>query len=83
MAAVTVYSTMYCPYCRMAESLLDSLGVDYKKVDLTHDRGALADLKRRTGMRTVPQIFVGDELIGGFDDLSALHRSGGFLPKLS
>lgn len=79
---VIVYSTKFCPYCRSAERLLDTLEVSYEKVDLTGDYKARTELMERTKMRTVPQIFIGTELIGGFDELNALHRAGTLMDKL-
>jgi glutaredoxin 3 len=82
LKTVTVYSTKFCPYCRAAESLLDNIQVKYEKVDLTGDFQARKDLVARTRMRTVPQIFIGEELIGGFDELNALHKAGTLTSKL-
>ena len=82
LKSVTVFSTKFCPYCRAAESLLDRLAVEYEKVDLTGDSQARKELVARTKMRTVPQIFFGEELIGGFDELNALHKAGGLAAKM-
>lgn len=76
MADVTIYRTSYCPYCDMAERLFDSLGVDYEEVDVTHDADKRAELVERTGMRTVPQIFIDGEAVGGYDQVRALHDRG-------
>ncbi len=82
LKSVTVYSTKFCPYCRSAENLLEHLGIKYEKVDLTGDFQARKDLVAKTKMRTVPQIFFGEELIGGFDELNALHKAGTINSKL-
>ncbi len=76
MAKVTMYSTGVCPYCQMAERLLTAKGVTIEKVriDLQPDRRA--EMMEKTGRRTVPQIYVGDTHVGGYDDLSALDRAG-------
>jgi glutaredoxin 3 len=77
MAKITMYSTGVCPYCQMAERLLRSKGVsaiDKVRVDLEPERRA--EMMERTGRRTVPQIYIGDRHVGGFDDLSALDRAG-------
>ena len=79
-----MYSTGVCPFCQMAERLLRSKGVteiDKIRVDLEPARRQ--EMMERTGRRTVPQIYVGDRHVGGYDDLSALDRSGGLDPLLS
>lgn len=76
-AKVRMYSTAVCPYCNMAERLLKSKGVDEIekiRVDLEPDQRML--MMEKTGRRTVPQIYIGDTHVGGFDDLSALDREG-------
>lgn len=75
-AKVEVYSTNYCPYCRAAEQLLNSKGVDYQAYDVTHDRNKRDWLVQTTGRTTVPQIFIDGESIGGFTDMQALDRQG-------
>ena len=78
MAKVTMYSTGVCPYCTQAERLLTAKGVttiDKIRVDLQPEQRAL--MMEKTGRRTVPQIYIGDTHVGGFDDLSALDRAGG------
>jgi glutaredoxin 3 len=77
MAKVTMYSTGVCPYCQMAERLLTSKGVaaiEKVRIDLAPDRRA--EMMEKTGRRTVPQIYVGDTHVGGYDDLAALDRAG-------
>jgi glutaredoxin 3 len=77
MAKITMYSTGVCPFCQMAERLLRSKGVsaiDKIRVDLEPERRA--EMMEKTGRRTVPQIYIGDRHVGGFDDLSALDRAG-------
>ncbi|MGL4230300.1 MAG: glutaredoxin 3 [Casimicrobium sp.] len=82
MAKVLMYSTGVCPYCVQAERLLKSKGVaeiEKIRVDLQPElRDAMI---AKTGRRTVPQIYIGETHVGGFDDLSALDRAGG-LDKL-
>jgi len=75
MAKVTIYTTAFCPYCIRAKSLLTQKGVAFTEVSLQDKPDELAALKARTGMRTVPQIFINDELIGGFSELLALEQS--------
>ena len=80
---ILIYSTSYCPFCDRAKKLLDNKGIQYKVIDLTSDPSELTKLKERTGMKTVPQIFIGDELIGGFQELSNLNQSGELDKKIS
>lgn len=82
-AKVLMYSTGVCPYCVMAERLLTSKGVkQIEKVRIDLDPQQRADMMAKTGRRTVPQIYIGDTHIGGFDDLSALDRAGKLDPLL-
>ena len=72
-----MYSTGVCPYCQMAERLLKAKGVaavDKIRVDL--DPGKRVEMMEKTGRRTVPQIYIGDTHVGGYDDLAALDRAG-------
>jgi glutaredoxin 3 len=72
-----MYSTGVCPYCLMAERLLQEKGVeDIEKIRIDLDPSQRADMMQKTGRRTVPQIYIGDTHVGGFDDLSALNRQG-------
>jgi len=83
MAAVSMYCTAVCPYCQMAERLLRAKGIgsiDKIRVDL--DPARRTEMMRRTGRRTVPQIYVGDRHIGGFDELAALDAAGELEPLL-
>jgi len=82
MKPVTVYSTRICPYCVMAKQLLTRKGVRYDEVMVDGNDELRADLMRRTGRRTVPQIYIGDTHVGGFDDLAALDRAGRLDPLL-
>ena len=78
MVKVVMYSTGVCPYCIQAERLLKAKGVaeiDKIRVDLLPEQRA--EMMAKTGRRTVPQIYIGDTHVGGFDDLSALDRAGG------
>lgn len=82
-ARITMYSTGVCPYCIRAEQLLKARGVeaiDKIRIDLQPDRRQ--EMIDRTGRRTVPQIFIDERHVGGFDDLSALDRQGGLEPLL-
>lgn len=80
---VVMYSTAVCPYCVRAEQLLKSRGVEsIEKVRIDQDPEQRAAMIERTGRRTVPQIFIGDEHVGGYDDLAALDRAGKLVPML-
>lgn len=76
MATVTIYTTTYCSYCRAAKAFLTRKGVAFEEIDVTNDPQQRAELVARTGRRTVPQIFVCSESVGGYDDLVELNRSG-------
>jgi glutaredoxin 3 len=74
---VVMYSTAVCPYCIMAERLLKAKGVEtIEKIRVDLEPEQRADMMQKTGRRTVPQIYIGDTHVGGFDDLSALDREG-------
>jgi glutaredoxin 3 len=77
VAKVTMYSTGVCPYCIQAERLLKSKGVDaIEKIRVDLQPEARDAMIAKTGRRTVPQIYIGETHVGGFDDLSALDRAG-------
>ncbi|MGE3975318.1 MAG: glutaredoxin domain-containing protein [Bdellovibrionales bacterium] len=78
MAKVVIYSKDYCPYCKAAKSLLNQRGIPYEEILIGEGDDAMyKELCHRSGMRTVPQIFNGDELIGGYMELSALNKRDG------
>ncbi len=83
MLPVVVYSTLICPYCIRAKMLLKERDIPYTEIDVTSDPDKRAWLVEKTGRRTVPQIFIGEEAIGGFDELRALDRSGELAKKLA
>ena len=78
---VTVYTTQFCPYCTCAKALLKSRGITFEEVDLTHDEKRREEVQEKTGWMTVPMIFIGDEFIGGSDDLHALDAKGQLVKK--
>jgi glutaredoxin 3 len=81
---VRMYSTAVCPFCVMAERLLRSKGVtEIEKIRIDLDPVAREDMMTKTGRRTVPQIYIGERHVGGYDDLAALDRQGGLTPLLS
>ncbi len=73
---VKVFSTRFCGYCRAAERLLTSKGVSYELVKVDENPDMYEYMTRVTGRRSVPQIFIGEHHVGGFDDLSAINQSG-------
>lgn len=84
MTRVVMYSTAFCPYCIMAERMLRARGVkeiEKIRVDLEPERRA--EMMAKTGRRTVPQIYIGDTHVGGYDDLAKLDRSEGLGKLLS
>ena len=83
MAAVTMYTTGVCPYCQMAERLLKSKGVEVDKIRVDLEPQRRQEMMERTGRRTVPQIYVGETHVGGYDDLAALDRAGKLDPLLN
>jgi glutaredoxin 3 len=83
MAKVLMYSTGVCPFCLMAERLLRAKGADIEKVRVDLEPERRQEMMTRTGRRTVPQIYVGDRHVGGYDDLAALDRAGGLDPLLT
>ncbi len=77
MAKIEIYSTAVCPYCVRAKQLLQRKGVnEYQEIDVSDDEKREAMIARANGRRTVPQIFIDDTHVGGFDDLAALDREG-------
>lgn len=83
MNTVTLYTTDTCPYCRNAKALLASRGVTAREINVQSEPGKFQEMLSRSGRRSVPQIFVGDTHIGGFDDLAKLDRQGGLLSMLA
>ncbi|MDF3606963.1 glutaredoxin 3 [Paracoccus sp. DMF-8] len=84
MAKVEIYTTPTCPYCIRAKALLKTKGVDYQETDVSRDptlRDAM--MQRAGGRRSVPQIFIDGQHIGGSDDLHALDARGGLDPMLA
>lgn len=83
MPKVLMYCTAVCPYCVRAEQLLNSKGVtDIEKIRIDLNPEEREKMMVRTNRRTVPQIYIGDTHVGGFDDLAALDRAGGLDPLL-
>ena len=79
---VKIYTKDYCPYCKQAKSLIESLGVKFEEIDVTNSPEIIEKLIKKTGLMTVPQIFAGEELLGGYSDIAKLHGEGKLLDKL-
>jgi len=72
-----MYTTAGCPFCKMTERMLEAMGIsDVVRIRVDLDPAARAEMMRRTGRRTVPQIYIGDTYIGGYEELAALHHAG-------
>ena len=76
MSEVVMYCTRFCPYCISADRLLAHKGVPINRISVDSDSGLWAKMEELTGRNTVPQIFIGDRHVGGYDDLAALDRAG-------
>ncbi|MCU0971539.1 MAG: glutaredoxin 3 [Gammaproteobacteria bacterium] len=76
MPRVVMYSTAICPYCVRAKRLLQRKGVDYAELRIDESRELMREMLERSRRRTVPQIFIGDFHVGGYDDLAALDMEG-------
>ncbi len=84
MAKVRMYTTAVCPFCQMAERLLREKGVaEIDKVRVDLDPAQRSEMMEKTGRRTVPQIYIGDTHVGGYDDLAALDRAGKLVQLLA
>ena len=84
MPKITMYATAVCPYCIRAEALLKSKGVSaIDKIHVDLDPQIKDQMIAKTGRRTVPQIYIGERHVGGYDDLAALDRAGGLDPLLA
>ena len=74
MPEILIYTTTICPYCVMAKRLLDKKGASYTEINVGTQTGLREEMMRKTKRRTVPQIYIGDLHVGGFDDLYALEQ---------
>ena len=83
MSKVQIYTTNWCPYCNAAKSLLHDKGVSYEEIDVTDPSLRDEMIQRAHGRRTVPQIFIGETHVGGYDDMAALERRGQLDPLLA
>ncbi|MDJ0938466.1 MAG: glutaredoxin 3 [Woeseiaceae bacterium] len=83
MPVTEIYFKDWCPYSQRALQLLDAKGVDYTAIDVTNDGDKELEMRARAGRTSVPQIFVDDRHLGGFDDINALDRAGELDPILA
>lgn len=79
---VTMYSTRFCPYCMRARRLLKKKGINFEEIPVGGDSALWAEMEQRSGRNTVPQIFINDEPVGGYDDIAALDRNNQLNQKL-
>lgn len=82
MKKITIYTKDYCPYCDAAKTLLTQIGAKYEEVDITRTPEMIHELVEKSGLMTVPQIFVDDKCLGGYDQISSLHAKGKLLEEL-
>ena len=82
MSKIEIYTTNWCPYCYAAKALLDDKGIAYDEIDATDPDVRMDMVERAHGRRTVPQIFIGEKHVGGYDDMAALERRGQLDPLL-
>jgi glutaredoxin 3 len=75
-ANIVMYSTAWCGYCQRARNLFERKGVSYREIKVDEDMREREAMQQKTGRRTVPQIFIGERHVGGYDELAALDRSG-------
>ncbi len=83
MPEIIIYTSNLCPYCTMAKRLLTAKGASYTELNVDTTRGLREEMMRKTKRRTVPQIYIGERYIGGFDDLRALDLKNQLTPLLA
>ncbi|HEV2753679.1 MAG TPA: glutaredoxin domain-containing protein [Solirubrobacteraceae bacterium] len=76
MSTITVYTTIPCGYCTRVKALLNARGLEYEEINLARDADGRMQLLERTGMMTFPQVFVGEELVGGFTETLLAEQTG-------
>ena len=80
---VKIFSTPVCQYCRRTKTLFDELGIKYEEVDLAGDEKLRNEMVEKYQWQTVPMIFIGEEFIGGYDDVISLHADNKLLEKIN
>jgi glutaredoxin 3 len=83
MAAVTVYTTDPCSFCARVKQLLGARGIEFEEINLAKDPAGRAELLQRTGMMSFPQVIIGGELVGGFQETLAADQSGRLVELLT
>jgi glutaredoxin 3 len=83
MPEILIYTAKFCPYCTMAKRLLDKKGAHYTEINVDAEPGLRLEMMQKTKRRTVPQIFIGDFHVGGFDELYALDQHKKLDPLLA
>ncbi|MBT4153741.1 MAG: glutaredoxin [Candidatus Magasanikbacteria bacterium] len=83
MKKVTIYTKQSCPYCVHAKELLQSIGAEYEEIDVLQHPEKRAEAAEKYNWMSVPMILIGEEFIGGYDDMAALHQKGELMPKLA
>ena len=83
MAEIVMYATSWCGFCARARQLLAAKGATFTEIDVDHVPGSRAEMQQRSGRTSVPQIFIGGQHIGGYDDMRALDQRGGLDPLLA
>ena len=81
-AEVIVYATRFCPYCMLARRLLKKKGVEFEEISVSGDNTLWDEMEQKSGRNTVPQVFINDESVGGYDDIAALDHQGELDKKL-
>jgi GrxC family glutaredoxin len=76
MPKVVIYTTTSCPYCTRAKAFLRSKNVDFEEIDVSRDERLQEEIRRLSGRRTVPQIFINGKSVGGFDDIKQMDATG-------
>jgi glutaredoxin 3 len=82
MSEVVIYTTATCPFCVRAKSLLDKKGVSYEELRVDKNPDLWKEIEERTGRNTVPQLFIGDFHVGGYDDMVDMDMDGELDPRL-
>jgi len=76
MPTILIYSGKFCPYCTMAKKLLEKKGLNYTEINVDENPALRQEMMQKTKRRTIPQIYIGEHHVGGFDELYALEKSG-------
>lgn len=76
---IKIYTKNFCPYCTRAKQLFTSLDIPFEEEDITDSPEKIVELEKKSGMLTVPQIFVGEKCLGGYSDVAKLHEEGKLL----